>query len=42
LKNGARTAALNDDPAQWCPASSPISATNPDSATPRMPNDACP
>jgi hypothetical protein len=42
LKMASRSAAMNDDPAQWCHASSMISATNPDNGTPRIDNDACP
>jgi hypothetical protein len=42
LQNSARTAAANDDPANWCHASSPIGPTNTDTGTPRMDNDACP
>jgi len=42
LRNNARTATANDDPANWCHASSPIGPTNTDTGTPRMDNDACP
>lgn len=42
LKLAARDALLNDDPTNWCHASSPISGTNPDLGTPRLDNDACP
>jgi hypothetical protein len=42
LRLTARTALANDDPANWCHSSSPISAANPDLGTPRRDNDACP
>lgn len=42
LKNSARDAVSNDSGANWCPASSPISATNADAGTPGADNDACP
>lgn len=41
LRNTARTATANDDPANWCHASSPISPTNTDTGTPRADNDIC-
>ncbi len=42
LKNSARDAVLNDDPANWCHSSTPISGTNTDTGTPHLDNDACP
>lgn len=42
LRMTARDALSNDDPANWCHASTPISASNPDLGTPRLDNDACP
>ena len=42
LRNTARTAVLNDDPTNWCHASSPIGPTNTDTGTPHFDNDACP
>ncbi|MBL8862774.1 MAG: lamin tail domain-containing protein [Planctomycetes bacterium] len=42
LRPGAWDVLSNDDPLNWCAASSPISATNPDRATPGRDNDVCP
>jgi len=42
LRGSARDASLNDIPANWCHASSPIHGTNPDLGTPGIDNDACP
>lgn len=42
LRNAARTAADNDDGANWCLSSSALSGTNPDTGTPSLVNDACP
>lgn len=42
LRASARSSMLNDDPANWCHASSAISGTNPDLGTPGIDNDACP
>lgn len=38
----SRAANLNDDPAHWCHAQSPIAAGNPDLGTPGAKNDGCP
>lgn len=35
-------ALANDDPANWCHSTTPISVANPDTGTPRAPNDVCP
>jgi hypothetical protein len=42
LRRSAFDAYANDDPANWCHSSAPISGTNPDTGTPRRDNDACP
>lgn len=42
LRNNLRTAIANDDGANWCLATSPISPTNPDTGTPAHDNDSCP
>jgi hypothetical protein len=42
LKVSARDANANDDPANWCHSSTPISGTNNDTGTPHQDNDACP
>ncbi len=42
LKNSARDATQNDDPANWCHSSTAVSGTNADTGTPHMDNDACP
>jgi hypothetical protein len=42
LKIAARDAFANDDGANWCLSSTPISGTNPDTGTPSADNDACP
>jgi lamin tail-like protein len=38
----ATDAYLNDDPANWCDAKTPISSANTDLGTPGAPNDTCP
>lgn len=42
LKLSARDAISNDNGANWCSASTPISPTNTDTGTPGADNDACP
>lgn len=42
LKLAARNATSNDDGANWCAATTAISATNADTGTPGADNDACP
>jgi hypothetical protein len=42
LRLAARDALQNDDGANWCAASSALSATNSDTGTPDADNDACP
>ncbi len=42
LRPGMEDAVANDDPLNWCHASSPIGGGNPDTGTPRQANDPCP
>ncbi len=42
VRNEARFALLNDDAGLWCHGTTPISASNPDTGTPGIDNDACP
>jgi hypothetical protein len=42
LKGGVLDGTANDDPANWCTATSPISGTNTDKGTPNLANTSCP
>jgi hypothetical protein len=42
LDLAARDVLMNDDGANWCHSSLPISGSNPDTGTPGLDNDACP
>jgi len=42
LKSGVLDASANDDPLNWCSASSTISGTNSDRGTPNLANNSCP
>ena len=42
LQPGMEHPVWNDDPLNWCQSVTPIGVGNPDTGTPRMPNDICP